>query len=62
MRLSYERKKIKRLLYLKKELNDIIDNYITEIVLRDKELDVEHFKESLVYHIDDNLDALKHNR
>lgn len=56
------KEKIKRLLYLKKELNDIIDNYITEVVLRDKEMDVERFKESLVYHIDDNLDALKHNR
>ncbi len=56
------KEKIKRLLYLKKELNDIIDNYITEIVLRDKEMDMERFKESLVYHIDDNLDALKRNR
>ena len=56
------KEKIKRLLYLKKELNDIIDNYITEIILRDKELDMECFKESLVYHIDDNLDALKHNQ
>ena len=33
--------KVKRLLYLRKELDNIIENEITETVLREKELDIE---------------------
>lgn len=54
--------KVKRLLYLRKELDNIIDNAITEYVLREKELDIKSLRDSLSYHIDDNLDAFKQNR
>lgn len=53
---------IKRLLYLRKELDNIIDNYIEDIVLREKDADIEKLKESIIYHLDDNLDALRQKR
>lgn len=56
------KEKISRLLYLRKELETIIDNEITEVVLRGREIDAEGFRESLLYHLDDNLDALRQNR
>lgn len=51
--------KVKRLLYLRKELDNIIENEITETVLREKELDIEKFRDSIIYHLDDNLEALR---
>lgn len=53
------KEKISRLLYLRKQLETIIDNEITETVLRGKETDVDHLRESLIYHMDDNLDMLR---
>ena len=47
--------KIKTLLYLRKELDAIIDNYITEYVLREKDINTSDMKESLIYHIEENL-------
>lgn len=52
--------KIKRLLYLRKELDTVIDNTITEYLLRN-ELDIEYLRDSLSYRIDDNLSAFKRN-
>ena len=54
--------KIKRLLYLRKELNDIIDNCIMETVLRGKDIDIEQLKDGLVYHVEDNIVALEQGR
>ena len=56
------KEEVKRLLYLRKEVDNIIDNYISEYVLRGKEVDTSQLRDSLLYHIDDNLDALKHGR
>ncbi len=49
---------IKRLLYLRREIDQIIENCITETALRDKPIDKEALRESLIYHIDDHLDRL----
>ena len=54
--------KAKRLLYLGRELDNIIDNEITETALREKEMDIEKFRESIIYHLDDNLAALRQER
>ena len=53
---------IDRLLYLRKEVDQIIDNCITEEVLCGQEVDTDRLLESLVYHIEDNLDFLKQGR
>ena len=54
--------KISRLLYLRKQLETVIDNCITEQVLRDKDIDVDRLKDSLIYQIDDNIEFLKQDR
>lgn len=54
--------KVKRLLYLRRELDNIIENEITETALREKEVDIEKFRESIIYHLDDNLAALRQGR
>ena len=56
------KEKVKRLLYLRKELDNIIDNAITEEVLRGREVDAESLRESVIYHLDDQLAALKQGR
>ena len=56
------KEEVKRLLYLRKEVDNIIDNYISEYVLRGKEFDTNLLRDSLIYHIDDNLNALKQGR
>ncbi len=53
---------INRLLYLRRELDQIIENFITEDVVRGKDVDIDRIRESLIYHIDDNLDALRQRR
>lgn len=53
---------INQLLYLRKELDQIIDNCITEEVLRGKDVNAEKLQESLEYHIEDNLHFLKQGR
>ena len=47
--------KIKRLLYLEKELTNAIHLQITEYLLRDKEVDTKDLKNGLDYIIDENL-------
>jgi len=47
--------KIKRLLYLEKELTNAIHLQITEYLLRDKEVDTKDLKSGLDYIIDENL-------
>ena len=56
------KEKVSRLLYLRKELDNIIDNAITEEVLRGREVDAESLRESVIYHLDDQLAALKQGR
>lgn len=56
------KEKINRLLYLEQQLINIIHNEITENVIRDKETDVDRLRESLIYHIDDQLHWLKQGR
>ena len=53
---------INRLLYLRRELDQIIENVITEEVVREKDMDIDQLRESLIYHIDDHLDALRRRR
>ena len=53
---------IKRLLYLESELNNRIHNYINEYCLRNKTFDPEKLKDTLLYIIDDNINALKQNK
>lgn len=53
---------IKRLLYLQRTLDNLIHQEIEETSLRGKELDIQRFRESLIYHIDDNLEALEQHR
>lgn len=61
--ISVEQKnQIKRLLYLRRELGNVIENAITEYVLREKPLDVNNLKDSLLYRIDDCIEALKQGR
>ena len=47
--------KIKRLLYLEKELTNTIHLQVTEYLLRDKEIDTKDLKDGLDYIIDENL-------
>lgn len=53
---------IKRLLYLQRTLDNLIHQEIEEFSLRRRELDIQRFRESLIYHIDDNLEALEQHR
>ena len=53
---------VKGLLYLRRELDNIIDNEITETALREKEMDIGKFREPIIYHLDDNLAALRQER
>ena len=53
---------INRLLYLRRELDQIIENVITEEVVREKDIDIDRLRESLIYHIDEHLDALRQRR
>lgn len=53
---------IKRLLYLRREIDQIIENCITENALRDKPIDKDALRESLIYHIDDHLERLSPNQ
>ena len=53
---------INRLLYLRRELDQLIENVITEEVVRGKDVDIDRLRESLIYHIDDHLDALRRGR
>lgn len=55
-------REIARLIYLRKILDERIDEFITSYLLRDKELDVKQIKESLLYHIEDNLECYKQGR
>ena len=49
------KKKVDRLIYLRKALDNIIDNAITDNVMRDRPLSAKDLRESLIYHIDDQL-------
>ena len=53
---------IKRLMYLRSQLDVCIDEVVSEKVLRDKDVDAEELRESLLYRIDENLDYLRQNR
>ena len=53
------KKTIDRLIYLRKQLDNVIDNTITEYALRDKPVDVNDLKGHLDYQIEDNLNLLK---
>ena len=53
---------IKRLMYLRGQLENRIDNIITEYYMRDKEYSTEQIKDTLDYCIDDALKALKEGR
>ncbi len=55
-------REIARLIYLRKTLDERIDEFITSYLLRDKELDIERIKETLLYHIEDNLEFYKQGR
>lgn len=56
------KKYINRLLYLRKKLDNIIDQCITQEVLMGKTVNVDDLKESLLYHIDDELYCLRQHR
>lgn len=56
------KEKISRLMYLRKQLEMLIDNAITEELLRGRDIDPDRLQESLLYHIDDQLGAYKQNR
>lgn len=53
---------IKRLMYLRNQLENHIDNIITEYYMRDKEVSTERIKDTLDYCIQDALRALKEGR
>lgn len=55
-------KEISRLIYLRKTLDERIDEFITSYLLRDRELEVDKIKETLMYHIEDNLEFYKQGR
>ena len=42
--------------------DQIIENIITEEVIRGKDVDIDRIRESLIYHIDDNLGAFRQGR
>lgn len=54
--------RIKRLIYMKKQLDTVIDNEITDYTLRGRPSSVEEIREHLIYQMDDNLTALGQNR
>ena len=56
------KEKIKRLMYLRAQLESIIDNAITEELLRNRDIDVDKFVDSLTYHIDDQMGYYRQNR
>lgn len=53
---------IKRLMYLRGQLENRIDNIITEYYMRDKEFSTERIQDTLNYCIEDVLRALKEGR
>ena len=53
---------IKRLMYLRGQLENRIDNIITEYYMRDKEYSTEQIKNTLDYCIEDALRALREGR
>lgn len=61
MRIKNIKMQTARLIYLEKELNNLIHNCITEYVLRCKDINVDELRESLLYHLDEQLDLLKQN-
>lgn len=46
------------LIYLRKELDTLIDHTITEYAVRDKDIDADGLRKSLIYHMDEQLDLL----
>lgn len=53
---------IARLLYFQKEINTIVDNAITEEILRGREFKPEDFKDHILYRLNDAIDALTDKR
>lgn len=53
---------IKRLMYLRGQLENRIDNMITEYYMRDKEFSTEQIKDTLDYCIEDVLRVSKEGR
>ncbi|MBQ6148952.1 MAG: hypothetical protein IJI83_05345 [Oscillospiraceae bacterium] len=53
---------IQRLIYLRGQLENRIDNIITEYYMRGKELSTNRIKDTLDYCIEDALRALKEGR
>lgn len=54
--------KVKRLLSLRRVLDNLIDNAISENVMRDRPLTAEELRESLIYQIDEHMDFYKEDR
>ena len=53
---------IKRFLYLQRQLSNIIEEWLTERVLREKDLKLDELREILISRIDDAISALKEGR
>ena len=57
--MKKEKQIISYLLSLRRNLDSIIDNAISEDVLRGKNLNIDKFKDSLDYHIDESLNWIE---
>ena len=54
--------KMYRLMYLRRKLDENIDHFISEYLMRGDDVDTELIKGTLMYYIDDNLDAFNQDR
>lgn len=56
------KKVVSRLLYLRKEIDNTIDNFITEDALRDREVDADKVRDRILYQLDEQLEFLRQER
>lgn len=55
-------KNIQRLIYMRKQIDEVIDGEINDYILRGRPSTVEELRDRIIYKLDDNLDALKMDR
>lgn len=55
-------RQIKRILIIEERLTKLLNGYITDYILRDKEIDVDELKDTLLFHLEDDLDCLREHR
>ena len=62
MEITVDSKVLSRLLYMRKQIDERIDNEITESVLRGKKVDPKEFRSHIDYVLDDQFEALRQGR